>query len=132
MTYPGEERKALVPCLAKLFLPDTLDEDRARRLAILVHALRTHTQEPTIRTACTRFETSLAKRYASAYAGWSVDETAAFPDLAAFLATVPDHGTKPAPVRARSKGIRITKRATAEPETSESETASDSEDEIGL
>ncbi|WFD01441.1 chromosome condensation complex Condensin, subunit G [Malassezia obtusa] len=93
----GEERKALASLVGKLYLPETLDERRAKGLAILAQAVRERAEESTLRTACTRLETLLEKRYAPLFATWAPALAAAdgtlqkdaFADLRSLLDALP-------------------------------------------
>ncbi|WFD43046.1 chromosome condensation complex Condensin, subunit G [Malassezia psittaci] len=93
----GEERKALASLLSKFALPASLDERSAKGLAILAHTVRERAEESTLRTACTRFEVLLEKKYASLFPTWapslaSADGTLqndAFADLKSMLEALP-------------------------------------------
>ena len=107
LTDPGEERKALAALVGKFYLPDTLDERHVKGLAILAQAVRERAEESTLRTACTRLEAALEKRYAPLFANWAPSQAAAdgtlqtdaFADLRSLLDALPPVRTEPRRVR---------------------------------
>lgn len=99
-----------------MFLPDTLDERRAKGLAILAMTLRQRTDEATLRMACTRLEALLEKKYAAQFATWApalanADGTLAsepFADLSEFLAALPKVSIAPPKPKPRARTRRET------------------------
>ncbi|EMD37496.1 hypothetical protein CERSUDRAFT_154154 [Gelatoporia subvermispora B] len=71
-----DDKKALCQLLSKLYIPDTVDDDKIRTLQLLIHNLnaRRPLQDTTSRNAFTRFEKALAKRFEKQLADFNEDE----------------------------------------------------------
>ncbi|KZT66150.1 hypothetical protein DAEQUDRAFT_730656 [Daedalea quercina L-15889] len=81
-----EDKKALCQLLGKLYIPETIDEDKIRSLKLLMQNLRSRRplRDTVSQNAFSKFEDALSKKFAKQLEGFSEEEYRQLEDLDAY------------------------------------------------
>jgi condensin complex subunit 3 len=110
MVYVEDDKKVLCQILERVYLPETVDDDKIRTLKLLVHNVftvrvlssprvpfrpltrpqRRPIRDVSARNALTKFDASISKKYADKLAGFSEEEYRRLEQLEALFAFLDD------------------------------------------
>ncbi|KAF8548047.1 hypothetical protein OG21DRAFT_1489698 [Imleria badia] len=89
---PKDDKKVLCQILERVYLPETVDDDKIRTLKLLVHNVFTRRpiRDVSARNALTKFDASISKKYADKLVGFSEEEYRRLEHLEALFAFLDD------------------------------------------